>query len=78
MFILYLFHIQPFSKGHCQVKLYKTAEICCSKFTQKTSMCELCPSPLPYIRNINRNRDGTETQSNSGDDLLLFFFQNSK
>ena len=29
--------------------------ICCSNFTQKTSTCERCPSPLRTVRNINSN-----------------------
>ena len=30
-------------------------EICHSRFTQKTSTCELCPSPLRTVTNINSN-----------------------
>ena len=30
-------------------------QICRSNFAQKTSTCELCPSPLHTVRNINSN-----------------------
>ena len=38
-------------------------QICRSKFTQKTSTCELCPSPLRTISISIAIGDGTKTRS---------------
>ena len=32
-----------------------SVQICHSKFTEKTSTCELCPLPLRTVTNINSN-----------------------